>query len=201
MEVQHDILGLSNDANRDANMEPILPTTNEMKTPILLQHLVYGINQVTRRLESQTEGVRRPIIVTNAKKDAVVPLRCVLVCRDDIDPKILVDHIPHLVAAYNSTKPNQYVTLITLPKGSEIVIAQVLGVRRVATLGIDVKCLTLFLWVEANVFASTEQLSSFRQYFVSFRTGSCINSTLVIKTGRSFFTNTDSCQTSPDDSS
>ncbi|KAF9567015.1 hypothetical protein CPC08DRAFT_681855 [Agrocybe pediades] len=109
----------------------------QSQVPLLLQHGVYGINQVTRRLESQGQDLRRPIIASTTSKDELAHLRCVFICREDLDPKILVDHIPPLVAAYNSRKPQECVRLITLPRGSELALAKVLGVRRVAVFAID----------------------------------------------------------------
>ncbi|EJC98642.1 uncharacterized protein FOMMEDRAFT_170883 [Fomitiporia mediterranea MF3/22] len=67
------------------------------------------------------------------------PIRTVLVCRPDIDPPLLVSHLPYLVAAFNSaTKdPGRWIKLISLPKGTESTLSQALGLRRVAVLALD----------------------------------------------------------------
>lgn len=71
---------------------------------------------------------------------ARAPIRIVLVCRADIDPPLLVSHIPHLVAACNSatTDPDMRVKLVTLPKGAENTLAHAMGLRRAAVLAFDV---------------------------------------------------------------
>ncbi|KAF8078898.1 hypothetical protein FPV67DRAFT_1466795 [Lyophyllum atratum] len=107
--------------------------------PTILQHLVVGINEVTRRLESQIRHGRLTVITTdNAAQDIPPsPLQLILVCRADINPPILVDHLPHLVAAYNSLKPQAPAKLIILPLGAELLLSRAIGLRRAAVLGID----------------------------------------------------------------
>lgn len=116
---------------RDDNIEP----------PIFLRHLSYGINVVTKRLEVQTQSARHPNILTLPETSGTPPkpLKYVFVCRADVDPPLLIEHLPHLVAAYNSARPPQYAKLIPLPQGSESVLAQILGIRRVTALGLDVR--------------------------------------------------------------
>ena len=69
------------------------------------------------------------------------PIHSVFVCRSDIDPPLLVSHIPYLVAACNSAVKDSntpHLKLVSLPKGAESKLAQETGLRRVAVLAIDV---------------------------------------------------------------
>jgi ribonuclease P/MRP protein subunit POP3 len=66
--------------------------------PSILRHIVYGINAVTKRLEFQSYNSRRPTIVI----PTLVPSNTsfyIFVCRKDVEPAVLVDHLPHLVAS------------------------------------------------------------------------------------------------------
>ncbi|KAL5519613.1 POP3 [Sanghuangporus vaninii] len=77
------------------------------------------------------------------------PIRTVLVCLPDIDPPLLVAHIPYLVAACNSKAnhnnndssathdPDARIKLISLPKGAEVKLAQATGLRRISVLALD----------------------------------------------------------------
>ncbi|KAG5647770.1 hypothetical protein DXG03_008493 [Asterophora parasitica] len=110
--------------------------------PIILRHLVIGINEVTKRLESQIRDKRRTVISTTSDSNpdrSSRPLQVVLVCRADVNPPILIDHLPHLVAAYNSLKPQISIKLVSLPAGSELSISRAVGLRRAAVLGVDVR--------------------------------------------------------------
>ena len=107
---------------------------------------MYGINAVTKRLEHQSHNLRRPTIVIPTPTVEIqpsLPFKYIFVCRQDVDPAILVDHLPHLVASCNSAQASNHVKLVPLPKGSELVLAQTLGIRRVAVLGIDVSLVKL----------------------------------------------------------
>jgi ribonuclease P/MRP protein subunit POP3 len=117
-----------------------------IKSPSILRHIVYGINAVTKRLELQSHSLRRPITVTSTPTVEIQssrPFKYVFVCRQDVDPAMLVDHLPHLVASCNSAQASNLVKLVPLPKGSELVLAQTLGIRRVTVLGIDVSLVKL----------------------------------------------------------
>jgi ribonuclease P/MRP protein subunit POP3 len=105
-----------------------------LEAPAILQHVVIGINSITRRLEAQASTR----FSTSAKRAEDKPLRYVFVCRMDIDPPILVDHLPRLVASVNSTSPPKPTILIPLPKGAEDIIASIMGQRRVSALALDV---------------------------------------------------------------
>jgi ribonuclease P/MRP protein subunit POP3 len=111
------------------------------KSPSILRYIVYGINAVTKRLELQSKSLHRPTTVISipaVETQTSRPFKYVFVCRQDVDPAILVDHLPHLVASCNSAQASNQVKLVPLPKGSELVLAQTLGIRRVTVLGIDV---------------------------------------------------------------
>lgn len=116
--------------------------TNEpaLEPPQILQHVTIGINEVTKRLESQIHKSRITVVPGNSDtKSLVLPLQVILVCRGDINPVMLVDHLPHLVAAYNSAQVKDKLILVTLPKGAEASMAQAMGLRRVAVVGMDVR--------------------------------------------------------------
>ena len=117
-----------------------------VKPPSILRHIVYGINAVTKRLELQSHSLRRPttiIPIPSVETQSSLPFKYLFVCRQDVDPTILVDHLPYLVASCNSIQGSNHVKLVPLPKGSEIVLAQTLGIRRVTVLGIDVSPIKL----------------------------------------------------------
>ena len=140
-----------------------MPTTVECSRPSptpassLLQdstspfdYMTLGINQVTRKLEFQARSLRKIITLTtgsrvNQPSSNLPPISVVFVCHADVNPPILLDHIPHLVAGCNSTRPGsdpqgvwKPLKLIVLPEGSEPVLAQALGLRRAAVIGIHV---------------------------------------------------------------
>lgn len=110
-------------------------------------NLVVGINQVTRTLECQIQSLRTLAVLPNSGSPPE-SLAAVFVCSADIDPPILVEHIPHLVASCNSfhhivkQEPSK-VKLVPLPKGSEQAVAQAVGIRRAAVIGVPVRSLLL----------------------------------------------------------
>ena len=133
---------------KQKSQEQEIPTDQEdaIKPPSILCHIVYGINAVTKRLELQSHNLRRPTTVistTAVEVQSSRPFKYIFVCRQDVDPAILVDHLPHLVASCNSPQASNHVKLVPLPKGSELVLAQTLGIRRVTVLGIDVSSIKL----------------------------------------------------------
>jgi ribonuclease P/MRP protein subunit POP3 len=116
--------------------------TSVLEPPKILQHLTVGINEVTKRLESQIQQSRVTVVTTAEASRIAIPrphLKFILVCRSDIDPPLLIDHLPHLVAAHNSNQTDDVVKLVPLPKGAESSLAQALGLRRAAVVGIDVR--------------------------------------------------------------
>ncbi|KAF8579832.1 hypothetical protein K439DRAFT_1415944 [Ramaria rubella] len=134
------------DLGLDPNLEPAIEFP---PAPPVLAHLIFGINEVTKRLESQAQSLRpRTSIKTPAAardpepsvKPEIAPLAYVFVCRADIDPPILIAHFPELVAACNVPTPSRTsppVHLIPLPKLAENTLAEALGLRRVSVLAID----------------------------------------------------------------
>ncbi|KAJ8489380.1 hypothetical protein ONZ45_g13606 [Pleurotus djamor] len=102
--------------------------------PVILEHLITGINQVTRKLESQLRDLR----MNQEASDLISKrVKIVFVCKDDIDPPILISHIPHLIAAYNSACISDPIKIAILPGNSEQTLAEALGLRRVAILALD----------------------------------------------------------------
>jgi len=116
----------------------------ESSEPPILNHLIYGINAVTKRLEVQIENSRVKSVFKSGSEvkatgEATNPIRFLFVCRADIDPPILIDHFPHLVAICNTLRQDSHpIVLATLPKGAETTLAQVVGVRKLAVLAINV---------------------------------------------------------------
>ncbi|KAG7088408.1 hypothetical protein E1B28_012405 [Marasmius oreades] len=124
-----------------------------IETPPILSHLTVGINAVTKRLEGQL-GRRKNLVKITSASDSITlqddslssstlaSIRVVLVCRADVNPPILIDHIPHIVAAFNSSLPSHQekekpILLSPLPSGAEHTLAELLGLRRVAVLAFD----------------------------------------------------------------
>ncbi|KAK0471703.1 hypothetical protein IW261DRAFT_1511180, partial [Armillaria novae-zelandiae] len=90
----------------------------------ILKNLVVGINAVTKRLECQIQAASHKVVISSSSSteesyQQPQPLKYIFVCRTDVDPPILIDHIPHLVASFNSCKPFEPIKLIPLPKGTE----------------------------------------------------------------------------------
>ncbi|KAI0756750.1 hypothetical protein C8Q80DRAFT_53649 [Daedaleopsis nitida] len=97
--------------------------------PSILQHVRFGINEVTRHLESLASSYRKSVTadgartreVTSVDSDAMSKARIVIACRGDVDPPILIGHLPNLVAACNSlrkhTTTSQRTFLVPMPKG------------------------------------------------------------------------------------
>ncbi|CAE6425588.1 unnamed protein product [Rhizoctonia solani] len=128
------------------NPKEIEPTSQTPSTdvsmPPLLNHCVFGINEVTKRLESQ---IQPNALGAEAAAPDVAPktkLRFVIACRTDVDPPILIEHLPVLVAACNSAIPGDsedrmFIKLVTLPMGGEHTLAEMIGLRRVAVMALD----------------------------------------------------------------
>lgn len=116
----------------------------QLEPPSMLQHLTIGINEVTRKLESQIKLSRQTVIISDkcavSSEYSQPRIKVVFVCRADIDPPILVDHLPHLISTCNSLRrPLDIVKLVPLPKGAEFTLAAAMGLRRVAVIAVDVK--------------------------------------------------------------
>ncbi|KAL1708799.1 hypothetical protein EV121DRAFT_196220 [Schizophyllum commune] len=147
-------LAASTSSSLDKRVQDALDAlVNDSEPPPAQHHVVIGINNVTKRLEKQTERVRYPppVVVKAAiapgsstepsaqpPDTPSPPIRLVVVCRADVDPPILIDHIPHLVAAHNSsTAADAPIKLVCLPRGAELTLANAVGLRRVAVLAFD----------------------------------------------------------------
>ena len=125
------------------DQETVTPTA-----PPIIPHLIMGINRVTRRLEGQARAYRQTLTATKTITDDGTsqpppsgPISVVFVCRADVDPPLLISHLPTLIASCNSsrkalTDPNSYppIKLVPVPKGSESLLAEATGLRRLAVL-------------------------------------------------------------------
>ena len=115
------------------------------EAPPVLRHIIVGINEVTKELEALAK-LHRETIAEKAPSAVhrldVSSARIVLVCREDVDPPVLIGHIPHLVAACNSTRHRLTgglpIWLVPLAKGSESSLAAAIGLRRAAVIAIKV---------------------------------------------------------------
>lgn len=129
--------------------EPTLP-------PELWHHVVFGINEVTKRLEEQSQARRHIVSSVGSVQtpDVHVPLALVLVCLADVNPRLLVSHIPPLVAACNSrpkASPGlDVVHLVPLPRHSETQLADAFGVRRLSIIAFDVSARLHFIFIQDN---------------------------------------------------
>ena len=125
--------------------------------PPILQHLTIGINEVTRRLEAQIRSARRRVTLCDTDPASSIissphspPISLIFVCRADVDPPVLINHLPHLVAAWNSSQKGssaKILKLVPLPKGAESALAKVMGLRRVAVIALDVRSLSFLIRV------------------------------------------------------
>ncbi|KAK0208767.1 hypothetical protein DFS33DRAFT_1413965 [Desarmillaria ectypa] len=132
-----------------ANIPPLSPIS---------KHLVVGINAVTKRLECQIQAARHTVVIsspcsTEKSSEPSQSLKYIFVCRSDVDPPILIDHIPHLVASFNNCKPSEPIKLIPLPKGAEVTLAECLNIRRIAVFAFDneAACLSTLSTISENV--------------------------------------------------
>ncbi|KZT05842.1 uncharacterized protein LAESUDRAFT_714554 [Laetiporus sulphureus 93-53] len=108
--------------------------------PPVLDHLEIGINQVTKLLEGMAQSYRRAVTAKDSAELATNDCNhLVLVCRGDVNPPILIQHLPHLAAACNSRRANGTtgkVWLVPLPKGAELSLTEALGLRRACVMSI-----------------------------------------------------------------
>jgi len=118
-----------------------LAEDSDTEPPAILNHLTIGINQVTKRLESHVKSSRTVVVSDKPiAAECRSAIKIVFVCRADVDPPLLIAHLPHLVAACNtfSAFPNS-IKLVPLPKGAEASLAEALRLRRVAVIAIDAR--------------------------------------------------------------
>ena len=132
---------------QDTDQEVVSPTV-----PQITPHLILGINQVTKRLEHQARAYRQTLSATKTLTDNGTyepppsrPISIVFVCRADVDPPLLISHLPTLIASCNSSRnslkdPESHppIKLVPVPKGSESLLADATGLRRLAVLALDV---------------------------------------------------------------
>jgi ribonuclease P/MRP protein subunit POP3 len=153
-------------AQTEASREPASPVAVDLgspttQAPAIMKHLTIGINQVTKKLESQVKAYRTTRVIAPDMQLEAAGSGChvvvVLGCRADVDPPLLIAHLPHLVAAYNSSilsRPSSadspLIKLVPLPKGAELLLAEALGLRRVAVVAFDVCLLTTCLNLSFN---------------------------------------------------
>lgn len=117
------------------------------RAPSVLQHISVGINQCTKDLEGVAkmfrDGTSAPSPDHATRESSP---RIVLVCRGDVDPPLLIAHLPALVAACNSTRhqlSDAAITwLVPLSKGSESSLAAAMGLRRVSVMVVKVHILS-----------------------------------------------------------
>ena len=131
-----------------------------------------GLNAVTKRLEEQVR--KRPHSVTITKDQPTAEMQetkrdlcLVLACRADVDPPLLIDHLPHLVASCNAMQ-KESVRIATLPEGAEGTLAKSLGIHRVTVIGLDV-CITttVHLRVPDARKAEFPVMDGFKRFFES----------------------------------
>ena len=127
--------------------------------PPIIPHLILGINQVTKRLEHQARAYRQILspakTITDADTSPPPPpglISVVFACRADVDTPLLISHLPALIASCNSsrnalTDPESHppIRLVPIPKGSESLLADAVGLRRLAVLALDVIVLFFIL--------------------------------------------------------
>lgn len=113
-----------------------------------LHYMTIGTNAVTKKLETLSNRHRKALFPTESSADvsgkAPNP-QLVLVCSADVNPPILISHIPSLIAACNTTRPRSDASaqtsvcwLVPLPLGSEAQLSQAIGLKRVSVIAIDV---------------------------------------------------------------
>ncbi|KAH9937214.1 uncharacterized protein B0H18DRAFT_1081465 [Fomitopsis serialis] len=109
--------------------------------PDVLNHLTFGINEVAKLLEKTARSDSRTVVSTSPVQE---PLsddrpRIILVCRGDVSPPALLQHIPHLVATCNtrrSTTDADGIYLVPLSKGAEASLAEAIGLRRISVIAV-----------------------------------------------------------------
>ena len=161
-----------------ADQESVIPTE-----PPIIPHLILGINQVTKRLEHQARAYRQILGATPTITEGGTPqpppsrpVSVVFVCRADVDPPLLISHLPTLIASCNSSRnavanPESHppIKLVPIPKGSESLLADAAGLRRLAVLALDVIILfhitaiwrpLIFIWNHQNTTPDLEAFQS-----------------------------------------
>lgn len=134
------------DAPRPTGTSP----SDSVPRPVIIDHLVIGLNEVTKRLEGLARVARHVVGLSDQEPGiatrAPPTIAIVLVCREDISSPLLTAHFPQLVAACNSCRNHSYnkveapplIKLVPLPRGAESLLSTAIGLRRVSVLAIDV---------------------------------------------------------------
>lgn len=144
--------------NKNPTLDQILNAEDQIEPPSILQHLTTGINEVTRALEAQLAATRTPVTISTTSNTSssdnlqiennsgststhisLSPkIKLIFICRADIDPGLLIAHIPPLVATHNAiARVENAIKLVPLPRGAEASLGDALGLRRVAVLAIN----------------------------------------------------------------
>ncbi|KAG0141218.1 hypothetical protein CROQUDRAFT_674234 [Cronartium quercuum f. sp. fusiforme G11] len=136
----------------------------EIQKPKLQEHVLLGIKSITQMLEFRIRDPKHPIrqngltpdeAATDVRNELTTPMKgahrwkCIFVCREDLNPASLVDHLPFTVASVNDRQllakfpsgsdliEKQSVYLIALPRGSDAKLSETLGIRHTAALAIS----------------------------------------------------------------
>ena len=109
--------------------------------PPILRHIMVGINEVTKNLETELRSSRQTVINPNTTVAETPFLTSVIfICYADLDTPALVAHLPQLVALCNSTRSeNQKIKVVQLPAEAQTCLANALGyLKRVSVMALDV---------------------------------------------------------------
>ncbi|RDX50474.1 hypothetical protein OH76DRAFT_1402515 [Lentinus brumalis] len=141
---------VTDDATVISAMEVDAGKPESTASPSILQHMSVGINEVTKRLEALARSHRQIILPgtehpATSEPPKATSSRLVIACRADVDPPILIGHLPHLVASCNSvgkhaastTDTSDGTWLVPMSKGAENTLAEAMGLRRVSVMLIE----------------------------------------------------------------
>jgi ribonuclease P/MRP protein subunit POP3 len=121
-------------ATSTANDSPFDPP----QPPRITSHVLFGINEVTKRLEKQLDVAKK----SSVSSSRPAPICAVFACIEDLETPILLSHLPQLIAACNSTgahKDRSPLKLVPLPKGAESTLANASGLRRTSVIAFEVR--------------------------------------------------------------
>ncbi|GAO48808.1 hypothetical protein SAICODRAFT_18668 [Saitoella complicata NRRL Y-17804] len=125
--------------NDAMDVDPGPSSSKAVEAPKIANHLTMGINSTTRHLESQA----RRLLPSTLKPPFSTPppppppssdrqIKYVFACRSDITPHHLLSHLPTLTALLTTHTTR----LVSLPRGAEARLVQILGLRRVGVIGL-----------------------------------------------------------------
>ena len=133
-------------------------TADARSIPSVLSAVTVGINEVTKRLESLVKTYRRRVETHPQQGElsnpnhlaSVSPSLLVIACRADVNPPMLMSHIPNLVGACNSigrvngndSGRSGRTWLVPMPRGTESTLSSAMGLRRVSILLVEVSVQT-----------------------------------------------------------